>query len=194
MYIAVDAAHKQDRKKTILFLAATILCAFGFMGIKAIEYSAKFNHYTIVPTVTSADPTQYVYDGHVHAEADGKRKLHGYRAEVAAIPGFNIHLVSEQDVHRASGQSEAKDFDLPPTGNDAQSISYGPQKNVFYASYFATTGVHAAHVLGGIVALGMLLIHAMRGKVLAPHIEYVGLYWHFVDLVWIFLFPLLYLI
>jgi cytochrome c oxidase subunit 3 len=54
--------------------------------------------------------------------------------------------------------------------------------------------VHGLHVLGGIVALAFLLAHALRGKVLAPHTEYIGLYWHFVDLVWIFLFPLLYLI
>ena len=43
-------------------------------------------------------------------------------------------------------------------------------------------------------ALGCLLVHAGRGKLLPAHTEYVGLYWHFVDLVWIFLFPLLYLI
>jgi len=40
----------------------------------------------------------------------------------------------------------------------------------------------------------LLLIQAIRGKMFPPHTEYVGLYWHFVDLVWIFLFPLLYLI
>jgi heme/copper-type cytochrome/quinol oxidase subunit 3 len=49
-------------------------------------------------------------------------------------------------------------------------------------------------VIGGIIAISILLVHALRGKVLPPHTEYVGLYWHFVDLVWIFLFPLLYLI
>ena len=42
-----------------------------------------------------------------------------------------------------------------------------------------------------VVALALLLGHALRGKILAPHTEYIGLYWHFVDLVWIFLFPLL---
>ena len=49
-------------------------------------------------------------------------------------------------------------------------------------------------VLGGMVALAILLGHALRGKLLPAHTEYVGLYWHFVDLVWIFLFPLLYLV
>ena len=45
-----------------------------------------------------------------------------------------------------------------------------------------------------VFALAILLVHAIRGKILPAHTEYVGLYWHFVDLVWIFLFPLLYLI
>jgi cytochrome c oxidase subunit 3 len=204
MYIAVDAAHKGNRGKTILALAATIACAFGFMGIKAVEYTAKFNHHTVVPMVKAGE-TQFVYDGHVH-EADGKRMLEGYKAAVASIPGFNINLVSEEDVKEAAAKAAGKtteqeianfppsEYELPPADAVAQEINYGPWKNVFYASYFTTTGVHAAHVIGGIVALGFLLIHTMRGKVLAPHIEYVGLYWHFVDLVWIFLFPLLYLI
>ena len=56
------------------------------------------------------------------------------------------------------------------------------------------TGIHGLHVIGGIIPIGILLIQAMRGKIKAPATEYVGLYWHFVDLVWIFLFPLLYLI
>ena len=51
-----------------------------------------------------------------------------------------------------------------------------------------------AWIACGSVALSMLLAHAIRGNLFAPHTEYVGLYWHFVDLVWIFLFPLLYLI
>lgn len=73
-------------------------------------------------------------------------------------------------------------------------ITYGPWKNIFYACYFTLTGVHGLHVLCGIIPLTFLLLQGLRGKIFAHHIEYVGLYWHFVDLVWIFLFPLLYLI
>jgi heme/copper-type cytochrome/quinol oxidase subunit 3 len=49
-------------------------------------------------------------------------------------------------------------------------------------------------VLAGMIPLTILLIQAIRGKIFSAHTEYVGLYWHFVDMVWIFLFPLLYLI
>jgi len=49
-------------------------------------------------------------------------------------------------------------------------------------------------VFGGVIPLSLLCIQALRGKLFPAHTEYTGLYWHFVDLVWIFLFPLLYLI
>ncbi len=68
---------------------------------------------------------------------------------------------------------------------------------VFFSLYFAMTGMHALHMIIGIVLLGWLTWRANRGEFssgyVAP-IENFGLYWHFVDIVWIFLFPLLYLI
>jgi cytochrome c oxidase subunit 3 len=191
MYMAVDAAHKGLRNRLILGLLITFLCASTFMGIKYVEYKSKFTHHTIVARESQHGPV-YVYDGHVIEKgANGQpTKLEGFRAEQPQ--NFNINLISEGDVHHLSGQSEAKEFDLPAT--ISQDITYGPWKNVFFASYFTTTGVHGVHVLGGMVALAILLGNALRGRVLPPHTEYVGLYWHFVDLVWIFLFPLLYLI
>ena len=199
MYIAVDAAHNGKRGRVLFGLLVTFLCACGFMGIKYVEYSDKFHHHTITARASSAEPL-YVYDGHVtEKDAGGKpRKIEGYRAEVP--PDFNIHLLSEVDVHHAAaaaaGQEPAKlqpqVYDLPAQIN--QDITYGPWKNVFFASYFTATGIHGVHVLGGMVPIAILMVHALRGKLLPYHTEYVGLYWHFVDLVWIFLFPLLYLI
>jgi cytochrome c oxidase subunit 3 len=73
----------------------------------------------------------------------------------------------------------------------------GPQVQVFFSLYFAMTGFHALHMLIGFGLLLWLLFDARRGRFgpayFAP-VEIVGLYWHFVDIVWIFLFPLLYLI
>ena len=73
-------------------------------------------------------------------------------------------------------------------------FDYGPSRNVFFSCYFTLTGIHGLHVIGGIIPLTFLLIHSLRGKVFPRHTEATGLYWHFVDLVWIFLFPLMYLI
>ena len=73
----------------------------------------------------------------------------------------------------------------------------GAHVQLFYSLYFAMTGFHALHMLIGFGLLAWLVIDAQRGRFgpsyWAP-VETVGLYWHFVDIVWIFLFPLLYLI
>jgi cytochrome c oxidase subunit III len=75
----------------------------------------------------------------------------------------------------------------------------GPSHSTFLAIYFTLTGLHGLHILGGIVV--MLYFVGPGAKMwksnpdqFANRIEYTGLYWHFVDLVWIFLFPVLYLL
>jgi cytochrome c oxidase subunit 3 len=68
---------------------------------------------------------------------------------------------------------------------------------VFFSIYYAMTGVHAIHILAGMGVIGWLLFRSVRGDFGSDHfgpVDYVGLYWHLVDLVWIYLFPLLYLI
>jgi heme/copper-type cytochrome/quinol oxidase subunit 3 len=73
----------------------------------------------------------------------------------------------------------------------------GPGTGIFYSCYFTTTGVHLTHVLGGVVPLLLFAALAGKGRFTRPgncSVELLGLYWHFVDLVWIFLFPLLYLL
>jgi heme/copper-type cytochrome/quinol oxidase subunit 3 len=71
-----------------------------------------------------------------------------------------------------------------------------PSTNVFWSCYFALTGFHALHVLGGIV-FNLIVLGYTRTQALwadrSRRLELAGLYWHFVDIVWIFLFPMLYL-
>ncbi len=68
---------------------------------------------------------------------------------------------------------------------------------IFFSLYFALTGVHALHMIIGFVLLSVIATMAYR-KRFSPEwytpVELAGLYWHFVDIVWIFLFPLLYLV
>jgi heme/copper-type cytochrome/quinol oxidase subunit 3 len=74
-----------------------------------------------------------------------------------------------------------------------------PSTNVFMATYFTMTGLHVLHVIGGLVVMiyfwgpGSKMFHT-DPEHFTNRIETVGLYWHFVDLVWIFLFPTLYLL
>ncbi len=75
----------------------------------------------------------------------------------------------------------------------------GPHTNNFYATYFVLTGLHGLHVLGGMVVFVYLILtadkwYAQHRDQFTNRVEVTGLYWHFVDLVWIFLFPILYLL
>jgi cytochrome c oxidase subunit III len=65
---------------------------------------------------------------------------------------------------------------------------------LFGATFFSITGLHLLHVVSGVVAIGVIAIMYQRGRLDATYIETTGLYWHFVDLVWMFVFPLVYLL
>jgi cytochrome c oxidase subunit III len=75
----------------------------------------------------------------------------------------------------------------------------GPAHSTFLAIYFTLTGLHGIHILGGMVVMAYFIgpgakMWKSSPEQFANRIEYTGLYWHFVDLVWIFLFPVLYLL
>ena len=70
---------------------------------------------------------------------------------------------------------------------------FTPGTGIFWSFYYTMTGLHALHVLGGIVVNGVVLATEGVGLKNPHRVELAGLYWHFVDVVWIFLFPLLYL-
>ena len=73
---------------------------------------------------------------------------------------------------------------------------FTPLTSLFWSFYYAMTGLHALHVLGGITVNAMLFLTALRSRFwpkIHHRVELAGLYWHFVDIVWIFLFPLIYM-
>lgn len=85
---------------------------------------------------------------------------------------------------------------LPGSFYSYQGIE-GSNPHVFFSIYFIMTGIHAFHIIIGMGILTWVLIKTLRNHFSADyytHVELVGLYWHLVDLIWIFLFPLLYLI
>lgn len=64
--------------------------------------------------------------------------------------------------------------------------------NMFWSFYYTAAGLHALHVIAGAIIMGVVAVDAYRGREL-QRVELIGIYWHFVDVVWIFLFPLLYI-
>ena len=84
-------------------------------------------------------------------------------------------------------------IDYAVLGSEGLTLSAG----TFGTTYFTLTGFHGAHVFGGVIMLGVVLYRGMAGQFSARHhdaVEAVSLYWHFVDVVWILLFSLLYLL
>jgi cytochrome c oxidase subunit 3 len=102
--------------------------------------------------------------------------------------------------HHVPGLNFSPESFLQPTKDypdDKLPLDMAEKTQVYYSLYFAMTGMHALHMIIGVSLLTLLTIRAYAGAYTAGHVapvENFGLYWHFVDIVWIFLFPLLYLI
>jgi cytochrome c oxidase subunit 3 len=89
------------------------------------------------------------------------------------------------------------DHHIPGPGFQYADPRYFHQAQILFFLYFAMTGMHAVHMIVGAGLLITLIAMAARNRFSAEWftpVEMIGLYWHFVDIVWIFLFPLLYLI
>lgn len=104
----------------------------------------------------------------------------------------------EQQAALASGKVVPQGVDVDMGIHRIQrDVETKRQAGVFFGIYYCMTGVHAIHILGGIGVLVWLLVRAIRQDFNRQYfgpVDYVGLYWHLVDLIWIYLFPLLYLI
>lgn len=94
------------------------------------------------------------------------------------------------------GLEYAHDFrqHLVPLVDFAAGGTHRAAVELFFCFYFGMTAIHALHLLIGIGIVGTLLVLAWRGRARAAPVELSGLYWHLVDVVWIFLYPLLYLV
>jgi cytochrome c oxidase subunit 3 len=108
----------------------------------------------------------------------------GCAAAFLVIKGFEYHH------HIEVGAVPAPYFHL-------QEMLDAPGASLFFTLYFFTTGLHALHVVNRIIVLSWVLVRTLQGRFSSAYhtpVELGGLYWHLVDLIWIFLFPLLYLI
>ena len=174
MAMAVWAAQKGIRKQQMMWLILTMVLGTGFLGIKAIEYYAKYD------------------ECHIPGHVIGKNFNAWGGCEVNNPKLGNI---AEEIQERArESQKEDPKVEIPSNASAEQTAR---QTEIFFSFYFAMTGLHALHMIIGLGLLSWLLVRAYKGQFTAEYytpVELGGLYWHFVDIVWIFLFPLLYLI
>ena len=189
--LAWAACKVREFGKFKFFHACTILLALTFLGIKSYEYRDKLMHYEVQLT------NGKFADGHLVAESKdfdlakkiGTVTLHGHivedRKELMDLRSPEAQAAKHEDMTIAAA-------DIRKMGN------YGPRHNTFTAIYFTLTGLHALHILGGTLVIFYFWGPGSRMWKTDPErftnrIEVSGLFWHFVDLVWIFLFPVLYL-
>jgi len=189
--LAWAACKVRDFAKFKIFHACTILLALTFLGIKSYEYHDKLIHYEIkLNNGTFAD-------GHLVE----KSKDFDLANKTGTVTLHGRIVTDEKELMdlRASSAQSAKLDEVTVAATDIKSMgNYGPRHNTFTAIYFTLTGLHALHILGGTIVI--FYFWAFGGAMwktdperFTNRIEVSGLFWHFVDLVWIFLFPVLYL-
>jgi len=165
------------------FHACTLLLGLTFLCIKFVEYSAHLNHYEI-----------HLADGRI---ADGDMVSNDPAQDTVIIKGR--YVADEMPLFDLRAQKNIPEDELKiPRAQITAMQNYGPWHNDYLALYFTLTGLHALHICAGCIVIGYLWGPGRKMWKTDParftnRIEVSGLFWHFVDLVWIFLFPVLYL-
>jgi cytochrome c oxidase subunit 3 len=204
----VRAAQLGQTKLLVRLLAITLACAFVFLCVKAVEYKNKWDegllpgqHYR----PTEPPPGFVMPSLEAEKEQAAEKPDKPADAKPPAAPAVPPGAVGERSTIAPAA--------IGPTGlslawldrnqlrREREIVWHGPEPyNVqlfFGLPYFAMTGLHGIHVIAGMIVIAWLIGKARKGVFGPDHfapVDFVGLYWHLVDLVWIFLFPLLYLI
>ena len=219
--LAHEAMHLRNYRRATDMMTLTLILACVFLGIKSFEYYGKYSH-DILPSHVAESPQQAI-DKMVreidvaagfpviaaeastlkNEQAAGKgdpektkvvdEKLKALAPVIAFKQGLKDGKYNLKEA-TAELATLTKDFPVLKSVHEPHVIVYG---NLFASTYFTMTGFHALHVLIGMGLFIGIIILGKTNKLGEKHevlVENCGLYWHFVDLVWIFLFPLIYII
>jgi cytochrome c oxidase subunit 3 len=193
MVMAVRSAMLARRSATMFWLALTMGGAFIFLGVKTIEYKDKWDHHLIPGASFHYEP--------VEAENNSGSQGHAARGEPGGRGRQEAITGGKTDGSYEGSGTITRNEDI----NGTATRSYDPNKQnlsqdgkqLFFCLYFIMTGLHAIHIIIGIGIMAVLMfLYAFNLGAVQDYmpLEMTGLYWHFVDIVWIFLFPILYLI
>jgi len=198
------------------YMAVTILCGLIFLGVKlGYEWPAKFHHFGAY-IKQDALPKYEEFLGNQHLAQHGlepRIEITGHLENPEALTNPNIKEFEIQ-VDAVNADPTSKENDRPhfiprPLSEkiakvDKEDVEFSsmfvPRHSAYFATYFTITGLHGLHVLAGILVFCYFLLpvstrlYQKDPEHLANRIEVAGLFWHFVDLVWIFVFPIFYLL
>lgn len=198
------------------YMLITILCGVTFLAVKlAYEWPQKFDHFGVYLKKDALEKYE-PYLGNKHLMEKGLPPRveitgHLHNKEALNDPAIKEFEIGVDPVY-ADPSNPANDrphfWYVPPTQKVAkiekEDVEYSsmfiPRHSTYFATYFTITGLHGLHVLGGVIIFLYLWLpfganlYKRNPEHLANRVEVAGLFWHFVDLVWIFVFPLFYLL
>lgn len=167
MALAVHCGETGDRKGQVRNLLLTMVLGTAFLGIKTFEYYQEYREH-LIPGVN--------------------------------FSAHHLHLPTDEDPASLNAEEAAE---VAVTTKEAAVLSM-PLKTfaerraqLFFVFYFTMTGLHFLHMVIGLGMLVIILRMARNGRFTPEYfnpLEIAGLYWHFIDIVWVFLYPLLYLV
>ena len=193
MVLAVEAGHRMDKKGVIKWLFLTVIGGAFFVGSQAWEWS-HFIHggggY-----ITTNQGVKYWVHNDTHDTHDPSNAA-GFHL-VPALEGH--YLIGEEGAHHLDHEASMKLWNDRANYVDGANMvhnEYGPPQ---YANFFFfITGFHGFHVFSGVIINLIVLIMVIKGvfhrRGHYEMVEKAGLYWHFVDLVWVFVFTFFYLL
>ncbi|HUF05377.1 MAG TPA: cytochrome c oxidase subunit 3 [Aridibacter sp.] len=207
MALTVFYAQRNNRNMQVLTIILTMIFGTVFLGVKAIEYTDKYNHglvpvdgwNKVVPEGEHGSEPASVrlpFETTVNAaeSADGGEALHPNPRGEFQIAEKDLELVTLAQKEGFLTESEKIGYF---SNDEIDPEKFKGKVQIFFWIYFVMTGLHALHMVIGLGLMLWLLVMAWRSTFSAEFyspVEISGLYWHFVDIVWIFLFPLLYLL
>lgn len=191
------------------WMAMTILLGTVFLVIKlGYEYPQKFDHFgAYIKTEALAKYEPYLGNdylaakglaprseitGHLHKETDTEYEV--------VMDAVNAEPTNPKNDYPSLIQRPRSEKEVTIEKSDVRWASvFAPKHSSFFAIYFTITGLHALHIVGGLIVFIYFLgpgaaLYKTNPEYLANRVECAGLFWHFVDLVWIFAFPLFYLL
>ena len=214
--LAWAALKMRDLTRYKIYMTLTILCGVIFLVVKlSYEWPQKFDHFgAFIKEDALGKYEQYLGNKHLLEKGLPPRKEitgHLHNHEALTDPNIKDYEIALDPVN-ADPTNPSMDrphfWPIPATDKIAtiekEDVQYAnmflPKHSAYFASYFTITGLHGAHVLGGVLVFCYMMVPASfrlyrhNPEHLANRVEVAGLFWHFVDLVWIFVFPLFYLL
>jgi cytochrome c oxidase subunit 3 len=210
MVMAVNAGHHMNRKGVIFWLGLTIIGGFFFLGSQAWEW---YHFITGDKGAIQLESNEVMYlsdmDGKIvtlHELVEGKPGVHGEHyhfstEEVRTAFKNNQDITLRNPGKTAETKERAEALALMAKAEVLQGarLKENEYGNVLFADFFFfVTGFHGTHVFSGVILNIIVFINVIMGTYEKrghyEMIEKVGLYWHFVDLVWVFVFTFFYLV